>query len=61
MIVFLIPLGIGGGGFQANIIQLGIDQLIDASTRELKSFIAWYSGTIIASQLVIYYMCQLQI
>ena len=56
MIAFLIPLGIGWGGFQANIIQFGIDQLIDASTKELKSFIAWYSWTIIASQLVIYYI-----
>ena len=56
MIAFLIPLGIGGGGFQANIIQFGIDQLIDASTKELKSFIAWYSWTIIASQLMIYYI-----
>ena len=55
-IAFLLPLGIGGGGFQANIIQFGIDQLIDASTKELKSFIAWYSWTITASQLVIYYI-----
>ena len=49
-------MGIGGGGFQANIIQFGIDQLIDASTKELKSFIAWYSWTITASQLMIYYI-----
>ena len=56
MAIFLIPLGIGWGGFQANVIQLGIDQLIDASTRELKSFIAWYSWTIIANQLVLYYI-----
>ena len=57
-IAFLISLGIGGGGFQTNnfIIQFGIDQLIDASTKELKSFIAWYSWTITASQLVIYYI-----
>ena len=56
VIAFLIPLGIGWGGFQANIIQFGIDQLIDASTRELKSFITWYSWTVTASQLVIYYI-----
>ena len=36
----LTPLGIGWGGFQATIIQFGIDQLTDASTSELKSFIA---------------------
>ena len=32
----------GFGGFQANIIQFGIDQLHDASTSEITSFIAWY-------------------
>ena len=52
--ILLVPLGIGWGGFQATIIQFGIDQLIDASTSELKSFIAWYSWTYIASQLMIY-------
>ena len=56
VIALLLPLGIGWGGFQANIIQFGIDQLFDASTKELKSFIAWYSWTFTASQLVMYYI-----
>ena len=56
VVTILIPLGIGWGGFQANVIQFGIDQLTDASTRELKSFIAWYSWTIIANQMVLYYI-----
>ena len=30
------------GGFQANIVQLGIDQLFDASSREIVSYISWY-------------------
>ena len=54
VVVLLIPLGMGWGGFQSNIVQFGIDQLIDASTTELKSFIAWYSWAVIASQLMIY-------
>lgn len=29
-------------GFQSNIVQLGIDQLIDASSDEITSFIFWY-------------------
>ena len=37
---FLVSLGIGCGGFQANIIiQFGIDQLTDALTNEILSFI----------------------
>ena len=33
---------IGYGGYQANIIQFGIDQLHDASTSEIQTFISWY-------------------
>ena len=35
--------------FQANILQFGIDQLPDASTDEIVSFIIWYVWTIIAT------------
>ena len=49
--IFLIPLGIGYGGFQANIIQFGVDQILDASSDEVKAFIAWYSWTYISSQV----------
>ena len=42
---FIIAIGLGG--YQANIIQFGIDQLNDASTDEIKSFIIWYALTII--------------
>ena len=38
-------IAIGFGGFQANIIQFGIDQLHDASTSEIISFIFWYVWT----------------
>ena len=51
-IVFLASLGIGYGGFQANIIQFGIDQLTDASTIEIISFINWYAWTYISSCLL---------
>ena len=39
--------------FQANIIQFGIDQLHDASTDEITSFIVWYIWTCYASGLVV--------
>ena len=41
--VFLAPLALGYGGFQANIIQFGVDQLCDASSSEIKTFVIWYS------------------
>ena len=50
-LALLIPLGIGYGGFQANVIQLGIDQLTDASTTEITSFIAWYVWAFVSGRL----------
>ena len=40
--VLLFPLACGFGGYQANVILFGIDQLHDASTEEITSFISWY-------------------
>ena len=37
-----VVMAMGLGGFQSNIIQLGTDQLIDASANEISSFIFWY-------------------
>lgn len=37
----LISLGLGG--FQANILQFGIDQLVDAASCEITSFLRWYA------------------
>ena len=49
-LALLVPLGIGFCGFQANIIQFGVDQLPDASTDEITSFIVWYAGTFISGR-----------
>ena len=51
-LVFLASLGIGYGMFQVNIIQFGIDQLTDASSNELISFINWYVWSYISSAVV---------
>ena len=40
--VALLAMAVGLGGFQAIIIQFGLDQLHDASTSEIKSFIVWF-------------------
>ena len=41
-----VIMGVGLAAFQANIVQFGIDQLIDASSNEITSFIMWYTMTI---------------
>ncbi len=46
-------MSIGLGGFQANIIQLGIDQLIDASSCEITSFLRWYTWLWFLSKLLV--------
>ena len=40
--VAFFTMAVGLGGFQATIIQFGLDQLHDASTTEIKSFIIWF-------------------
>ena len=44
-----VIMGVGLGAFQANIVQFGINQLIDASSTEIKLVIAWYTMTIFTS------------
>ena len=45
-------ISIGFGAFQSNIIQFGLDQLHDASTTEIKSFIVWYVNSLITTGFV---------
>ena len=52
-IVFYSTMGIGVGLFQANIIQFGVDQLTDASSADLTSYINWYTWTFFASETVV--------
>ena len=47
--ILYVVAGIGLGGFQANVIQFGIDQLTDASSTEISSFIIWYARTFFSS------------
>ena len=44
---------IGLGAFQANVIQFGLDQLHDASTTEITSFIVWYVSTLISAGFIV--------
>ena len=51
--VTISAIGFGLGGFHANIVQFGLDQLQDASTTEITTFIVWYGGTIFSSGTVV--------
>jgi peptide/histidine transporter 3/4 len=44
---------IGLGAFQSNIVQFGLDQLQDASTTEIKSFIVWYVNSLITTGFIV--------
>ena len=55
-IVFCVVLGIGLGGFQASIVQLGIDQLTDASSTEITYFITCYVFTLFSSGLLFHFV-----
>lgn len=52
--ILLIIMVAGLCGFQANIIQFGIDQLPDASSSEIVSFILWLAWTISVSGIIVY-------
>ena len=47
--------GVGFGAYQANIVQFGIDQLIDATSTEISSFIMWYTMSLLISGIVVNY------
>ena len=49
-LTFFALMGVGFCGFQANIVQFGVDQLLDASTIEITSFIAWYAGSFLSGR-----------
>ena len=46
---------VASGSFHANIIQFGLDQLQDASTDEITSFISWYVWTVISGGIIVDY------
>ena len=53
LVVLFIIVAIGFGGYLGSIVQLGLDQLHDASSTEIKSFTIWYTWTLFSSGLVV--------
>ena len=55
IMVMLACMSIGYGGFQANILQFGNDQLFDSSAEETKAYIIWLCWSEISGEMVQYY------
>ena len=53
VLILRIFMAIGFGAYQTNILQFGMDQLHDASTTEIKSFIMWYVWTTLSAGIII--------
>ena len=56
MTVLLVVLAIGLGAYLTSIVQFGLDQLSDASTLELKSFIIWYICTFLTGSTLMFFL-----
>ena len=54
-LILNIIAAVASGIFQANIIQFGLDQLQDASTDEITSFISWCVWTVISGGIIVDY------
>ena len=58
--ILLVPILISGisglGMYEANAIQFGMDQMLEASSRKLSSFIHWYYWSLHLGPLVIFYI-----
>ena len=53
----ILLIGIAGFGlFESNAIQFGMDQMLEASSEELSSFIHWYYWSVHLGQLIIFYI-----
>ena len=57
--VLSIVATLGFGGFQANVIPFGIDQLYDASTHEITSFVFWHVWTYSSNSFIVTILCGL--
>ena len=55
-ISIIILMGLSYCGFQANFIQFGTDQLIDASSTETKAFVTWCIWAFFASELALNFL-----
>ena len=58
IVLSYLTMAVGLSGFQANIVQFGVDQLIDASSEEIRAFLIWYVWTIGSSGTIYHLFLQ---
>ena len=57
IVTCILLIGIAGVGlYESNAIQFGMDQMLEASSEELSSFIHWYYWSVHFGQLIIFYI-----
>ena len=52
-LLLYVFMAVGLGGYHANSLQFGMDQLHDALTTEIKSFIIWYVWTTMSAGIIV--------
>ena len=52
-VALFILISLGLSFFHANIIQFGIDQLVDASSVNMRAYVNWYTWTFFASEIIV--------
>ena len=55
-VVYLLISTVGLGMFESNAIQFGMDQMLEASSEQLSSFIHWYFWCAHVSSLALFYI-----
>ena len=55
-LVLLIIATVGLGSYQANVVQFGLDQLQDASTDEITSYLSWFAWTVISGGIFVVFV-----
>ena len=56
VVVYLLISTVGLGMFESNAIQFGMDQMLEASSEQLSSFIHWYFWCAHVGSLVLFYI-----
>ena len=56
-VLFLVTGLAGLGMYEANAIQFGMDQMLEASSEQLSSFIHWYFWCVHTGPLIVFLLC----
>ena len=52
----ILPYSVGFGGFQSNVVQFGLDQLLDVSSEDLSLFLHWFVWTEYVGEILSHFL-----